>query len=285
MKKLLEKVTKLLAVGASSRNESSSSVGITPSRVLATIFVGVIFLAIVGDAKGYLDSYVDRQIAEARSQIVMQINAETQGRVAQHQAVVDSITQLLEAEKTLNGELIAALAIRIPADTVYVQMAETETVFDTTEIGVTRTATLTDTTHMGIEVTVDAVAPANQDSPIQLGFSLFFPEQRPEIGFVETEFGTIATVSWLNQEFQIEAPFFRPNTNNPKPLRINAGARLLFPPASVEYNMYASLEYRPNADWSIQAPIGLMPGGTYFGLEVEKTLIAFDGIADLLWPF
>lgn len=281
-----EKVTKWIQDVGSSLPGRSSFAGISPTRIFTGLVIGLALLALFGDLKGTLDAHIDARVAEARSQVVMQINEYTQGRIAVHKAKSDSLQLAVEAAEVLNGELVAALAIRIPADTVYLVERPTDTQFDSTDLGVTRTATLTDTTDMGIEVTVNATAPAVQTAPLSLGYRLFFPEQRPEVAFIETEMGVVASVSWLNQNFQVEAPYYRPQTNNPKPLRINAGARMLVPSGGLlHYDVFGEIEYRPNAAWSVQVPVGLIPDGTYVGLGVRKTLASYDGLLDFLIPF
>jgi hypothetical protein len=159
----------------------------------------------------------------------------------------------------------------------------------TTTEGDTRTASLSDTTDMGIEVTVTASAPP-PPNPLRLGYKIVVPEFRPEIAFVQTVEGVVATVTWANQKFQVEAPFFRPQTVNQKPLRLNVGAiGFVHQTPNLSQLMYgamfAELEYRTDSKLSIGIPVGLDVYGPYTGITVRKTLGEWDGLLDLLNPF
>jgi hypothetical protein len=255
-------------------------------RISLALVIGIVGLALLGDVKGMVDAHISAQIAEERSKIILQVNENTLARYAKHRADTDSLTLAVEAAKTINGELVAALAIRIRPDTVYVALHSVPTLFDSVSGGVDRYASLRDTTSHGIEVEVDAYAPGEYSTPLQLGYKLNFPEQRPEIAFIETSDGVIASVSWLNQRFEVEAPFYRPVNANQKPLRLNAGALILSPQDfAPEYRVYLAPEYRPNANLAIFTPIGIGSQGVFFGVGVHKTLKSYDGFWDFVNPF
>lgn len=259
---------------------------ISVGRIALGLFIGFVIIALVGDVKGTVEAQLNAREAEIRSQVVLQIGETTLARFAKHRADEDSLTQALEAAEALNGELVAALAIRVQPDTVYVEVQDVQTDFDSTSLGIDRTASLRDTTSQGIEVEVDAFAPAEQTLPLQLGYRLFLPEQRPEIAFIQTDEGVYASVSWLNQTFQVEAPFYRPPVTNRKPLRFNAGALLLSPQEwQPLFASYVSAEYRTSENTSFEIPVGLSTNGPFFGVGVQHTFASYDNLWDLLNPF
>ena len=264
--------------------------GLSFSRIITGLLVGVAFIAFFGDAKGMYDAHLNEKMAFERSKIVMQLNDRTLARHVQFKADTDSLGEAVAAADALNGELVAALAIRTIPDTVYVPIDTVTTQFDTTSVGVTRTASLTDTTDLGIEITVEAEAPP-MPAALKLGYKVVVPEFRPEIGFVETDDGIFATVSWADMEFNVEAPFFRPPSAQHKPLRLNAGARLfvntLVPDLQdlLYAGAYLEAEYTTMGGWSLQVPVGVANHGLFTGVELERNLAQWSGLFDMLWPF
>ena len=259
------------------------------SRILKGLLFGVVLLAFVGDVKGVVDARNDAKLAEERSKIVLQVNSITLARFAKYRADKDSLSNALAAAEAMNGTLVAALAIRTKPDTVYVPTNPTDTRFDTTAIGVTRTASLSDTTDMGISIDIEAKAPP-EPAALELGYKLVVPEFRPEIAFIETDEGVFASVSWANQKFQVEAPFYEPRTDNPKPLRINVGATgLVHNTAGLSDIFYGAafleVEFRTDSKLSIGIPLGIDFNGPYTGVTVRKTLGEWDGLLDLVNPF
>lgn len=262
---------------------------INPWRILTAVVVGLGLIALLGDVQGVLEARTNARIAEARSQVILQINEATKARFAKHRADRDSLTQALEAAESLNGELVAALAIRIPADTVYVPINPVETSFDTTSVGIDRYASISDTTDLGIQVDIEAHAPADQSLPLNLGYNLFLEEQRPEIAFIRNPEGVYVSVSWLNRTFEVESPYYQPPVENQKPLRLNAGALVTSPlqadSLDARIDLFLELEYKPDLLSSITVPVGWTQGGFYAGLGLKKNLLAYDGLWDLLNPF
>jgi len=237
---------------------------------------------------GTVSAYMDAELAEERTKIVLQLNEQTLARHVTYRVREDSLKQAVAAADALNGELVAALAIRTEPDTLWLEPTSTETQFDITSAGVTRTASLTDTTDMGIEVTVTAEAPP-APAKLKLGMRVIVPEFRPEIAFIENADGIFASVSWANQKFQVEAPYYRPSTTKQKPLRLIAGTDVLIhqnvdPSELLAAAIYLEAQYR-TPQWEIGVPVGLNNIGLYTGLGVRRTLGEWSGVLDLLWPF
>lgn len=251
--------------------------------------VGLVLLGFVGDLKGTYDSYISAKLAEERSKIVLHINEITLARHVQFKVQKDSLMESVAAAEALNGELLAALAIRTRVDTVEVEIPAALTVFDSTATGITRTATLSDTTDMGIQIDIKATAPP-VPSPLALQYRIIVPEFRPEVAFIENDEGIFASVSWANQQFSVEAPFFRPTNSQRLPWKLNTGGRVLLNTYVTDVRellygaAFVELEYNPGP-WSIQVPVGVANQGVFTGVEVEKTLLEWNSLLDMLWPF
>lgn len=255
---------------------------------MGALLLGLVLLAFVGDARGAWEAHREAQDAALRARVVLQLTEATQARLALGREALDSLSLVREARDSLQGEVLAALAIRTKPDTVIVYDSTSQTHFDSTQAGVRRMASLTDTTDTGIEVTVRAEAPADQAKPLGLGYDLFVPSFRPEIAFIDTDLGVFATVSWLGQEFEVEAPFYRTKQENPNPLQLQVGSRLLAAQAggvpSIDYDLYGQLAYYTSPDTKVAVPIGIKPGGTYFGITLERTIFRMPSLRNLL-PF
>ncbi len=268
----------------------SSFAGIRFGRTLVMGLVGgILLIALAGDLRGTYRAHMTAEMAKERSRIVLQLNDITLARFAMHDIEKDSLHQAIDAADALNGELVAALAIRTAPDTVIVQVASVDTQFDTTHAGVVRTAFLTDTTDMGIEVTVHATAPP-VPAELELGYEIIIPEFNPVIAFIENSEGVFASVSWANMDFQVEAPFFRPTPITENPLRLNVGGRFLVN-QTVQLDRlfyataYATFQYH-TTNWIMEVPVGFNTfGGVYSGLGLERNIGQWSGLLDLLWPF
>lgn len=270
------------------RKVLSSFAGVKPGRLILWLVLGIGALALVGDVRGTIDAHLAAKLAEERSKVVLQINEITQARFAKHRADKDSLGNALQAARQMNGQLVAALAIRTRPDTVFVPLDTVPTETIETPEGTTRLASLSDTTDMGIEITVKAEAPP-EPAALRLGYTLFVPEFRPEIAFIETPEGIFASVSWANQDFIVEAPFFRPPQKQ-KPLRINAGAFALLHNTTEINNLlfasiYGEIEYFTSPRTSITVPLGVSTQGPYLGLGLKRNLGEWDGLLDFLNPF
>jgi len=293
MKKAVERVTKWFQEGVDSFRQPHLFAGISFERIILYVLVGVIGLALVSDVFGAGKAWVEAEKANERAETIsIVINRGIIARYVKFRAEKDSLQGVVEAADKLNGELIAALAIHTKPDTVIVYRAAAPTSFEEMlGIGIQRTASLTDTTDMGIEVTFSALAPANQNEPLQLGYQVMVPSFRPEIGFVQTEQGVVATVSWANQEFDVEAPFFQrpPALGGRDRLELVAGGAvgaLLNPFEDIPLfvHAYASLNLSVGSKWQIQAPVGITNMGPYAAIGIEKKLFGLKSFRSLL-PF
>jgi hypothetical protein len=206
---------------------------------------------------------------EAENSVLMQINDSTQARVAKAEGDRNQYRSLYEAEKALNGELMAAVNIRVPADTIYVPVTEVATEYDSTG---TRTAAVRDTADNGALVNIDVTAEPFP-APLQVGYEVVWPEFNPQVGFVRTGDSYTAVVKWGDQEFTLEDAFFVEETE--KPLSLLLGAEAFGVPseeskigASIFARVYGAAEYRVTDRWSAQAQIGYA-GDPYLGVRAE----------------
>jgi hypothetical protein len=160
-------------------------------------------------------AYIERQGAaqhESELQAYFQqqraLNDSTQARTAAERLKHDrELAGLVAAAQQLNGKLVAGLALSVAQrDTVI----RHDTLATTRLLDSTRTARLHDSTFAGI-VDVAITAPPY---PAALGATLTLtrPAFRPEIGFVKVGTGYIATVVWNGEHYQVEAPFFEPQS-------------------------------------------------------------------------
>lgn len=147
----------------------------------------------------------------------------------------DSVRALLNAAKQLNGELIAALRIRI---------AQRETVFihQTIETrmlpGGTRTATFADSTTWAW-VKGKVTAPADTGQPLSVQYTLGRKAFTPQIGVVKTGDAYFAVVQWEGERIQLDKPFFRA----PQPPRVTPYVRGAWSPQGAVLGS-AGMEFR-----------------------------------------
>lgn len=274
------------------QNARNSLGGLRVGRsVVIGLVLGFLAIAIFGQIGNTFNAWRTKELAEERTKIVLQLNEATLARHVTYRLREDSLSQAVAAAEQLNGELVAALAIRVAPDTTKVDPTSTETQFIPTSAGVERTASLTDTTETGYTITITATAPADTTEKLILGYEFTTPEFRPEIAFIRLPDGSMfASVSWDRQEFQIEAPYFELPNANRKPLRLNVGASLLLHSnpdlANVLFGQaYIAPEYETLSGWRASVPIGVSNHGFFLGIGVEKTIGEWSGILDLLNPF
>lgn len=126
----------------------------------------------------------------------------TQARLASTTLAKDSLASLVTSEKLLNGKLVAALKIHVPAtDTVFVHdSAGTKLLPDSTRVAETKDSSFAGT------VTVKAVAPPCC-APLSVTVGLHTPEFNPSVGFVQVGSKYVAVVDWQGKKAQVEAPF------------------------------------------------------------------------------
>lgn len=267
---------------------SSLFAGLSPKNVATGLLIGLVLLTLTLGVKDTYGAWRTAEMAELRSQVTLELNEHTLARFAKHRLDRDSLSLVVAAADSLNGELVAALAIHTKPDTITV-VDSTSTDFTETEEGTFRVAELADTTAMGIEIDIRAEAPADQTQPLTVGYTITVPSFRPEIGFVETAEGVFATVAWLNQNFTVESPFYRPVQENLNPLQVQIGSRLLMVGSPnvaqlFHYDVYVQLSYERDSGWNVAVPFGLQPGGTYVGLSFQKTVLKIPSLRSLL-PF
>jgi hypothetical protein len=142
-----------------------------------------------------------RTIAELQLVGQKQLNDSTVARLTSTDAVKDSLGAALAAAHKLNGTLVAALRIRIPArDTMYVHDTLPTTIVDSTRI-----ATFSDSGFAGT-ITGTVKAPPFP-SPLSVTYNVHRPAFAPQVGFVRVANRTVAVVSWQGEQAEIEAPF------------------------------------------------------------------------------
>lgn len=164
-------------------------------------------LLLVGGIQTYRLQHAQTQSTELALQLSgeKQLNDSTNARLAITTAHKDSLEGSLSAAKALNGRLVAAARIRVPArDTVIVYKDLPTTVADDS----TRTAEFSDTTFAGT-VTGKVTAPPCC-APLGITYKVHRPEFSPQVGFVQVGNSYVATVTWQGEEAHVEAPFFTP---------------------------------------------------------------------------
>lgn len=239
-------------------------------------WVGAGFLALVllGSAGSAIKNYMWAKDLLAQKDMLIHINDSTQARVAQ---LKNENEGLEDAARTLRGQLVAALTLEIPAETVYqtVREVETDTVFaDSAYPARTRRAVLNDTTESGIGISIEAIAPP-YPANLQLGYSVFLPSFSPEVGFIEKDNQYFAVVSWGGHDFTVENPFFLPPKRWPLSLRAGAEAIATADPstalgAQLLGKGYLALQY-DLSKWSTRVEYGYS-GQNYLSASVERVL-------------
>lgn len=133
--------------------------------------------------------------------VARQLNDSTQAILARTKLERDTLKALYTAAKTLNGELIAAVKIKVAQrETVFVhQTIETRLHADGT-----RTATFKDSVAWArLEGTV--TAPRTGDLAVQ--YKLTRPAFEPSVGFVKSGEAYVAVVTWQGEKVELAAPF------------------------------------------------------------------------------
>lgn len=257
--------------------------------IVAFVAIGALSFGVLEGAETF-KAWMEAERAKERAEgVTLAINDSTVGKWTKLRADKDSLQASLQAAEELNGELIAALRIATKPDTVFVVDTVWATTFEEVAgVGIRRTATLVDTTDMGIELTFNAEAPANPRSPLVLGYQVMVPSFTPEIGFVRTDEGVVATVTWANQDFTVEAPFFK-EENNFDRLSLSAGALVgvlanAGTTVPIYSNAYLALDVQTSESWKLRMPVGISNSGLYAGIGFEKKLFGVSSFRDLL-PF
>lgn len=151
------------------------------------------------------DAKADIAEAQLAGHQQVTLNETLQARLATTVAARDSFEFLFAAEQITTGELVAALRIAI---------AERDTVIKRDTIPTyirddsTRVAAFRDSTFAGI-IDGEVTAPPFP-APLGIRYTVTRPAFTPEIGFLKLRDTFTAVVSWQGEEFQIEAPYFRP---------------------------------------------------------------------------
>lgn len=159
-----------------------------------------------------------RVVAELALVGQKQVNDSTVAKLTRADVDKVRLAGALEAAHALNGRLIAAVGIRVPArETIFVDRALPTTV-DTTDKS--RTATFKDSTFAGI-VTGTVTAPPYPD-PLRVQYSVLRPEFSPSVGLVQVGDTVVATVTWQGEHVDVQAPFY----HVPKPPVDRVGAFL-----------------------------------------------------------
>lgn len=150
----------------------------------------------------YQDAQQRAVIAELQLVKQKELNDSTSARLASTTAIKDSVGALFDAAKELNGKLVAALRIRIPAqDTILIH----DTLPTTVLADSTRIATFRDSTFAGT-ITAKVKAPPCC-APLGITYTLARPTFAPQVGFVRVGNRMVAVVSWAGEEARLEAPF------------------------------------------------------------------------------
>lgn len=226
-------------------------------KLLIKVF-GLIFITtmLFGGTKRYLDAHRSAVEAKNRAEALTIINDSIQARVALLKRERDLFESLYEAERVLNGKLIAAIDLHVPPETVYVSIKAVDTLIEDS----TRLAILTDTTESGIEVEVSALAPPFP-SPLQIGYKIVTPPFDPQIGFIEDGAYYHAVLTWRGNKAEIRNAFFLPPSTS-STLSLRSGARMRQGTKVEPVDVYGALHYSLSPRWELQA-VGGWSGQSY----------------------
>lgn len=198
------------------------------------------------------------------------VNDSTQAQQAAIRRETEQLKAVVDAAKTLQGQLVAGFQITVKGDTIYQAPVKTVT---TVLPDSSRHATLTDTTK-GYTIEVNAVAPPFPDK-LQLGYKITTPAFKPQVGFVKRGDGYYAVASWAGQTFTTEHAFFSPE--KPRTIGAVVGAELRGSPAAnvagfslAGSGPFAALEYRRDAN-VYQLRLG-DDGRPYIGVQFTHKL-------------
>lgn len=178
-------------------------------------------VTLAGQAMALVDRFRAPQIPGPH----VTVNDSTQAQLAAIKAEKQQLQALMDAAKTLRGQLVAGFQITVKGDTL-VRLASPQK----TEIrpDSSRFATLADTTK-GYTIEVYGTAPPFPAN-LQLGYKVTTPEFKPQVGFVKREDGYYAVASWAGQTFTTDHAFFAPE--KPQALSLLVGAELKGAPAA-----------------------------------------------------
>ncbi len=165
----------------------------------------------------------------------VQLNDSTQAKLAASKLEKDSLEVLLKAAKQLNGKLIAAMRIKVPAK-------ETVIVHDTTETLVyadgTRTSVFKDSLEW-VKLSGTVTAPP-YPAPLKVTYDITRPAFNPAVGLIQSGDAVYAVVSWQNEKASIQVPYQR---IPPKVPRSNSYARAAWSPLG-EVLVGGGMEFR-----------------------------------------
>lgn len=166
------------------------------------IIVGLSLLIAGFAIKGYQSAR--NELAASKLELTTQkkLNDSTVARMTTEHLQSDSLKGVITAKDQLNGKLIAAFGIRVPARDTAVHHDSLKT---TVSVDSTRIATFRDSTFAGVlEGTVTAPPCC---SPLALTYQLHRPAFNPEIGLVEKNGKQVAVVVWQGEQVEITNPY------------------------------------------------------------------------------
>lgn len=237
----------------------------------AAVAVFLLAVVVVGGFEGG-KAWLAKRDADNRAPVHLTVNDSTKAESARLSVQKDSLKALIDAAKTLHGDLVAGVKIVVKSETVFVAVKNVPTV---NHADSSRTAKLVDTTKTGYIITVDAEAPA-YPAPLELGYTFVTPEFHPEVGFVKRADGFYATVSWAGAHFEVKNAFFKPEKE--RPLAVIAGADLVGSPVaalagvSLSGRVYGGVQYNTPKRLSIELLAGNQNGSPFVGLGVRKRI-------------
>lgn len=189
-------------------------------KLIKQVVVGFLAVVLLFGAKGYYDTYAAMKSLEQQNSALIHVNDSTQARVAKLRGDKEMYEALYETEKVLNGKLVAAASITVPADTVIRYRDRVVTVTDSTG---TRTAQVQDTSENGIGIKIDVEAPPFP-ADLAIGYEITTPEFKPQVGFLRTGETYTAVVTWAGQRYTLEDAFYAPEKQWPLSLRFGIEA-------------------------------------------------------------
>lgn len=166
------------------------------------IIVGLSLVVAVVSVRGWQNARVEAAASKIELTTLKKLNDSTVAILTTEHLQKDSLKGIIKAKDQLNGKLIAAFGIRVPARDTAVHHDSLQT---SVSVDSTRTATFRDSTFAGVlEGTVTAPPCC---SPLALSYQVRRPAFEPKVGLIEKNGKQVAVVVWQGEQAEITSPY------------------------------------------------------------------------------
>jgi hypothetical protein len=166
------------------------------------ILVGLSLVVLVVSVRGWQNARAELAASKIELTTQRKLNDSTVAIWTTEHLQKDSLVGIIKAKDQLQGKLIAAFGIRVPARDTAVHHDSLAT---SVSVDSTRIATFRDSTFAGVlEGTVTAPPCC---SPLALSYQVHRPAFEPKVGLIEKNGKQVAVVVWQGEQAEITNPY------------------------------------------------------------------------------